>query len=244
VCGSKTLTKCPICGKDITGGKLLIDDYNDVSIHPASVPLYCEGCGNPFPWVNEGDTLKNDEIGLLKPESTDTEIFIVHGHNEKIKDELEDFLITLGLKPIILHKQPRSSRTIMENVEHYSKSVRFAIILLTADDVGSPTSPANRVIKEKTGVFKKPSYTIEEGKIWGALNLRARQNVIFEFGYFIGLLGRNNVAALCEKDVELPSDVDGLLYIEFDENGGWKNEIIKELRAAGISITAENQKSD
>ena len=43
------------------------------------------------------------------------------------------------------------------------------------------------------------------------LNPRARQKVIFEFGYFIRKLSRKRVCAMLKGDVEKPSDYDGVL---------------------------------
>ena len=67
---------------------------------------------------------------------------------------------------------------------------------------------------------------------------RARQNVIFEFGYFIGKLGRKRVCALVKGDVEKPSDYNGVLYIPLDNSGGWNNKLIRELKTAGIQVDA------
>jgi predicted nucleotide-binding protein len=64
----------------------------------------------------------------------------------------------------------------------------------------------------------------------------ARQNVVFEFGFFAVALGRNRVAVLYEDGVELPSDVDGLLHIGWDGAGGWKLPLAKEPNAAGIDV--------
>ena len=69
----------------------------------------------------------------------------------------------------------------------------------------------------------------------GEHQARARQNVVFELGYFFGKLGRSRVAVLYEPGVELPSDVSGLLYVEVDQGGGWQYRLGKELRAAGIA---------
>ena len=52
-----------------------------------------------------------------------------------------------------------------------------------------------------------------------ALRPRSRQNVIFEFGYFIGKYGRTRVRALVKGDIEIPSDYSGVLYIQFDDFG-------------------------
>jgi len=137
-------------------------------------------------------------------------VFIVHGHNNEIKVNVARILEKLGLNPIILHEQPNAGKTIIEKFEKHS-DVGFAIIILTDDDLGKAKNNEN-------------SYP------------RARQNVILEMGYFIGKLGRERVCPLYIKDVELPSDINGLLYTEIDHGESWKIKIAKEIKAAGYEI--------
>ncbi|MFP8892514.1 MULTISPECIES: TIR domain-containing protein [Chryseobacterium] len=150
--------------------------------------------------------------GITKTDSKEinNDIFIVHGHNNEVKINVARTLEKLGLNPIILHEQPNSGKTIIEKFEELS-NVGFAIILLTDDDLGKAKKDEN-------------------------LNLRARQNVILEMGYFIGKLGRNRVCPLYAKGVELPSDLYGILYTEIDNVENWKIQIAKELKAAGYEI--------
>ena len=68
----------------------------------------------------------------------------------------------------------------------------------------------------------------------GALKPRARQKVVFELGWFQGKLGRDRVCLLYKSDVELPTDINGMVYSEF--KGSIEEsyrDIIKELRSAG-----------
>jgi predicted nucleotide-binding protein len=65
---------------------------------------------------------------------------------------------------------------------------------------------------------------------------RARQNVIFELGFFIGALGPDRVAALVKGGVERPSDFEGAGYTELDASGAWKQALGNELQAAGFKI--------
>ena len=138
-------------------------------------------------------------------------VFVVHGQDKGAKEEVARFLEKLELKPIILHEQPNIGRTLIEKFEDYS-SVDYAIVLLTPDDLGRLASENSELLP------------------------RARQNVVFELGYFIGKLGRNKVCALYKKGVELPSDFNGVLYIELDEAGGWRLNLAKELKSAGFDI--------
>lgn len=149
----------------------------------------------------------------MKEASTKTNnIFIVHGHNDHIKIDVARTLEKLGLQPIILAEQPNQGQTIIEKFELHS-DVGFAVVLLTADDLG----------RVKTS---------DEDKY------RARQNVIIEMGYFIGKLGRSNVFPMYEDGVELPSDLHGILYNPIDDAKTWKFKLVKELTAAGYQVDA------
>ena len=140
-------------------------------------------------------------------------IFIIHGRDNEIKETVARFLQRLDLEPVILHERSNQGRTIIEKFEQHAQ-VGFAIALLTPDDAGALQEDMEHL---------KP---------------RARQNVIFEFGYFIGRLGRNHVCALTKGDVEIPSDYAGVIYIPLDDAGGWKMKLIKELKIAGIAVDA------
>jgi len=63
---------------------------------------------------------------------------------------------------------------------------------------------------------------------------RARQNVIFEHGYFVAALGAKNVCALVKGPIETPSDISGVLYVSADVTAHWKVSLARELAAAGI----------
>jgi hypothetical protein len=63
---------------------------------------------------------------------------------------------------------------------------------------------------------------------------RVRQNVIFELGYFAGALGRGRVCLLRKGDVEIPSDLYGVVYTEVDAADGWKGRLVQELKAAKL----------
>lgn len=146
------------------------------------------------------------------------QVFIVHGHDDASKQELELFLKELGLDPIVLHRKPDEGRTIIEKFEKYS-DVSYAFVLLTPDDVGYSKSEESKSDEKR----------VKE--------LRARQNVIFEFGYFVGRLGRGRVCCLHKPGVRLPTDVSGVLYKELSGNvANLGYEIIKELKAAGFEL--------
>lgn len=140
-------------------------------------------------------------------------VFIIHGHDAGTKETIARFISKIGLEPIILHEQANQARTIIEKLEDHA-DVGYTIALLTPDDTGSS-------IKEPENVGQ-----------------RARQNVIFEFGYFLGKLGRERVVGLVHGDIEIPSDYAGVLYIPIDESGAWRFLLIKELKSAGYEVDA------
>lgn len=138
-------------------------------------------------------------------------VFIVHGHDEEAKLRTARFIEKLGLKPIILHEQASSGKTIIEKIENYS-NVGFGIVLYTPCDLG-------------TSKLKMDE-----------LNARARQNVVFEHGFLIGKIGRENVCALVKGTIEIPNDISGVVYIEMDHNDAWQFQIAKELKKSGYNI--------
>lgn len=125
-------------------------------------------------------------------------VFIVHGHNEAKKYELKSFLADLGLTPMILHEQDDRGMAIIEKFEQYAPSANFAFVLLTPDD-------------------KPPDHTRDGGKTVEA-KWRARQNVIMELGWFMARLGRSRVVMLHKGEVEIPSDISGVLYLKFNDS--------------------------
>ncbi len=139
-------------------------------------------------------------------------VFVVHGHDNEAKETTARFLEKLGLQPIILHEQASSGRTVIEKFETYSGDIAFAVVLLTPDDVGATAANQEN------------------------LNPRARQNVIMELGYFMGRLSRVRVCALHKGGVELPSDYQGVLYIEMDTAGAWKAKLAQEFVQAKLPI--------
>jgi len=143
-------------------------------------------------------------------------VFIVHGHDEVAKTEMARVIEKAGLTAIILHEQADSGLTIIEKIEKYS-DVAFAVVLYTECDKGRA--------KEDEVIDKK---------------YRARQNVVFEHGYLIGKLGRENVAAFVKGEVETPGDISGVVYTSMDTAGAWKNALAKNMRQAGLKINFES----
>lgn len=140
-------------------------------------------------------------------------VFIVHGRENEAKQEIARFIEHIGLEPIILHEQASSGLTIIEKIERYSNEADFALVIYTPCDFGRGAHEGNQHPKK-----------------------RARQNVVFEHGYLMAKLGRENVCALVKDEIEIPNDISGVVYVGLDKSGTWKAEIAKELRACGYEI--------
>ena len=168
-----------------------------------------------FPFCRDFTTYveEKESVVATASQANPTDIhreFIVHGSEEAPRETVARFITKIGLNPVILHEQASHGKTIIEKLIDNS-NVGYAVVLLTPDDLG----------RGKQESEEKP---------------RARQNVILELGYFVGLLGRERVAALIEGNVEIPSDLMGVVYISYDNEGGWRQKLAKELLAADYEI--------
>lgn len=181
------------------------------------VQLYTQ----PANTVPSAMTIAANLFGTARPTLPATEnnkVFIVHGHNEKVRKGVADMIGKLDLEPIVLHEKANQGLTLMEKFLKHS-DVGFAIVLMTADDSG----------KANTEKGARP---------------RARQNVVFEWGFFVGKLGRSRVCALYEQGIDLPSDLHGIVYIPLDAGGHWRFSVLKELKAAGYTVDANRLLED
>ena len=148
-------------------------------------------------------------------------VFIVHGHDIPAREQLELILHELQLDPFVLARSDGGGLTIIEALERHirpsAEAAGFGIVLLTPDDVGHA--------RRAGGVSARR---------------RARQNVILELGMLIGALGRKNVAVLKTGDLELPSDIDGVLYLEYKSH---VREVVpklcQRLRSSGFDLNAD-----
>lgn len=139
-------------------------------------------------------------------------IFLVHGRDKGTREEVARFLEKTGAyEVVILDEQANRGRTLIEKFEAHALQANYAIVLLTPDDTGG----------ERDAAMQQP---------------RARQNVVFELGFFVGKLGRERVTVLYPPGVELPSDIDGLAYVPLDDAGAWRERVARELRDAGIDL--------
>ena len=195
--------------KDLDSYRKNMDDYiNHLRRICERLELYNEP--SDAPQRTSGDEGVSDA-----PQSTfGDKVFIIHGRDDGAKSDVALFVRDLGLREIILDRQPNEGLiAILDKFEREAKKAGFAIALLTPDDVGA--------LKGEAAEQLKP---------------RARQNVIFELGYFMGKLGRKKVCLLIKGELENPSDLSGILYVPMDNFDGWKQKLATEMRQVGLPI--------
>ena len=166
------------------------------------------------------------------------DVFIVHGRDHKPMKGLKTMLKDFGFNPIVLHEQPSGGRTIVEKLEKYSY-VDYAFVILTPEDGLFNLATLEEIVErtEARALTRKQKDILFLDSFMNIIAKVARQNVILEFGYFMGLLGRNRVCCLHKGKVELPSDMQGIAYIPFKESvNEVRDKIIKELQVAGYEI--------
>lgn len=140
-------------------------------------------------------------------------VFVVHGHDTILKKQVTDTIFGLGLRPVVLHNEANEGSSIIEKFEREA-NVGYAVVLLTPDDIGRAINSTETAS-------------------------RARQNVVLELGYFLARLGREKVCLLKKGSVELPSDLYGLVEIEYDED--WRGQLHRELCASDLPISLDTE---
>lgn len=149
-------------------------------------------------------------------EDSNTKVFVAYGHDLSAKNEINDILTNWDLTPLFLDSLPSEGRTIIEQLMAYIPRANYGVVLMTPDDLAHPVDD--------------PNYN----------RFRARQNVILELGMLLMKLGRSRVAIVskrCSGGIENPSDIDGVLRIEYEnELQEISPQLARELRSQGYSI--------
>ena len=155
------------------------------------------------------DEMLEDDLSEApaKSPASFSKVFIVHGHDSALRESVARIIEKQDIEAIILSEQANKGRTIIEKFEDYG-DVSGAICLFTADDVGKAKGKADEMP-------------------------RARQNVVFETGYFMGKLGRDHIVLLADKGVEMPSDLSGVVHTNTDK---WTVALLQELKAMGYAV--------
>lgn len=162
----------------------------------------------------------DDEFISPMSNGKNNKVFVVYGHDENSKTQLDAMLRRWGLEPLILDQLPSKGQTIIEKLEEYTADVNFGVILATPDDEGHRSDHPD----EKA--------------------YRARQNVVLELGMLLAKLGRQKVAILLKDQVQMerPSDIQGLVYIPFKDNlqKDAGPNLAREMAAQGYNIDIKN----
>lgn len=170
-------------------------------------------------WVPEPN-VKELRTGVLKLmrdiDKENKSIFIVHGRDLLMRNEVQSALRGLGLPTVILEREDDGGQTVIEKFVKEADRCEYAVVLCSADDEGRLRVKGRKDVPTK---------------------LRARQNVVLELGYFLAKLGRENVFVLHpEEPIEQPSDFTGVVYQNYDKAGKWKAKLVRELKNAGFKI--------
>ena len=142
-------------------------------------------------------------------------VIIVGGRTDGTNHVVAIFIKKLGMKAIILDEQPNGGRTSMEKLEAYADA-DFAIVLLTADDVGASKDNPDEL---------KP---------------RPSQDTMFEFIYLSRELRPEQVCTLYREEIELTSYIDGWIHVAMDSGDGWRLKLLREMEYAGLPIDLNN----
>lgn len=148
-----------------------------------------------------------------RAEITRNDVFLVHGHDQQLLDETIAAVAGWGLNPIVLSKLAGGTLTIKEKLRKHATrpTVGFAVVMLTADDACacSETPYAHK---------------------------RARQNAVYELGYFMGMFAGERCCVLVRGKPEGFTDIAGISQIDVDQQGRWRALLRAELLAANVPL--------
>jgi predicted nucleotide-binding protein len=190
-----------------------------------STDTWKKHCPNDFNYLKKGDAeflydlnVTPDEffaevfriLNSLGENRYSRRIFIVHGRNYQVRDNLVSILKKLNFEPVVLQNEPNQGLTIIEKLERDLVNIGFGFVIYTPDELG-----------HLPGEVEK---------------FRARQNVILEHGLLIGLIGRERTCALIQGDIEMPSDFHGIIYERFNNLEEEAIKIVRILKQSGYSM--------
>jgi predicted nucleotide-binding protein len=142
------------------------------------------------------------------------DVYLAHGRDEKWKQAVEHLLEQAGEHEIkIVNRRASERAQLTEELREDAPGSHYAVVLLTADDVGGA-----RLESDKEPYF----------------STRAHQEVVFEMGFLVAALSPGRVCVLYEDGVEMPCDLDGVLHVRLDLAGTWQPKLLLHLRRAGF----------
>ncbi|HTZ87054.1 MAG TPA: TIR domain-containing protein [Solirubrobacteraceae bacterium] len=164
------------------------------------------------PQETPGTPAERDEGGAAAAPARTRQVLLAHGRDEGWKQAVEHLLEQAGEHEIRIVNR-RAERGRLTEVLGEETPARYAVVLLTADDVGGPRLESNA----------EPYFST-----------RAHQEVVFEMGFLIAALSPGRVCVLYEDGVELPYDLEGVSHVRLDLAGTWQPKLLLHLRRAGF----------
>lgn len=156
---------------------------------------------------------ERDPTGAAAPSRT-RQVLLAHGRDERWKQAVEHLLEQAGEHEIRIVNQRSGERgRLADALDEPATASRYAVVLLTADDVGGP-----RLESDSEPFF----------------STRAHQEVVFQMGFLVAALSPGRVCVLYEDGVELPYEVEGVSHVRLDLAGTWQPKLLLHLRRAGF----------
>lgn len=191
---------CPLRYATVNGGDEVFEDEYQEAVNSCETALKSilrkyELLGT----TPKIDAVRVDKLG--KPKA-----FIAHGGESQALSKLKEYLSDLGVKSLVVEKEPSESRSVNEQVEHNLTQADCAIVLGTADDKN-----------------------LRDGKLY------PRDNVAIEIGRFQERFP-NRTIYLLEEGASFPSNISEKVYERFTQDNMEKvfAKIARELTAFGI----------
>lgn len=180
------------------------------------------------PTISEADAKRAsaaiaEELRSGREGARSRSVFVVHGHDAKSLEDVEAFLLSNRVEPIVLTRLSGGDQSLFQRFMRFGREASFAVVILSSDDYG-----AGRYQYDADGVGER------------SLQFRARQNVILELGFFYGWLGWENVFVLFKSpesvfpNFERPSDLDGVVFVGMDGWIDWRSALKERLVAANL----------
>jgi Predicted nucleotide-binding protein containing TIR-like domain len=141
---------------------------------------------------------KEMNSGVRKANKRPDRIFISHGRSPDWQQAQRYIENDIGIDTLELAEQPSQGRFVLQKLDEESEKCNYAVVVMTGDD---------RV---------------------GDDEVRVRENVMHEIGFFQGRFGIKRVCLLYEKDVNVPANISGLVYASFPK--GHINAAFVDLR--------------
>ena len=159
-----------------------------------------------------------NQSATSSPRTLSSRIIVVSGADNEMKQALAGALTKLSLMPVVMCEEPSQGKKIVENFIRDYSDVGFAVVLLSPDDF----------------VYAKNEAATKR-------KLRPQQNVVFELGFLLGKLGKDNVLVFFREfaNFEIPQNFEGLKVTAFDDRGSWKLALIRELSKCGLVVDGD-----